>query len=232
MTVESNGEKSMRKPRAIAIDGPAGAGKTSLSKELAKQLGYIYIDTGAIYRSFALHKLWLSKEKGEPVSNSEALHTFDLEFFRGSDGVQHFYIYGKCVDEQLRTPEVSMEASNVGVDPEVRAALLDFQRKQAHGYDCIMEGRDIGTVVLPQADIKIFLTAQPEVRAMRRVKDLPAGTVYEDVLVDIQKRDLQDSTRAIAPLKPAEGAYELDNSNLTFEETVNEVLWLVHSRFK
>ena len=225
MTVVSTG-----KHVAVAIDGPAGAGKTSTAKTLAEQLDFTYIDTGAMFRAFSVHKLWLSKELGEPVSNETALNTFDFEFRQGEGVEQDVIVCGKRVNEFLRTPEVSMEASNVGTDPVVRAAMLALQRKMAETCDCIMEGRDIGTVVLPNAMLKIFLTAEPEIRAERRLKDLGEGHTLEEVLEDIKARDLQDSTRAVAPLKKADDAILLDNSNLTFEETVCEIMWLVHGR--
>ena len=150
---------------AIAIDGPAAAGKTTQAKILAKTLGYTYVDTGAIYRGFALHKIWLEKESGKKISCETALRTLDFEFARDKEGNQRVIIWGEDVTDYLRTPEVSMEASITSANPSVRAALLKFQTDQAAKGNVVMEGRDIGTVVLPDAQHKFFLTADPLVRA-------------------------------------------------------------------
>lgn len=229
-TMASSGKRYV----AVAIDGPAGAGKTSLAKELSKRLGYIYVDTGAIYRAFGIQKLWLQREHGdEPVTNMTVLNTFNLEYEKVLDGEPKLMVWGRCINEYLRLPEVSMEASNVGTDEHVRAALTEFMRKQAYGYDVIMEGRDIGTVVLPDAQVKIFLTADLPVRAERRFKELQsAGKVneFDKLLEDMRIRDEQDTNRTVSPLCPADDAVRMDNTRLTFEETVEIALGVVRSR--
>lgn len=229
----------LSKHLSVAIDGPAGAGKTSLAKELSKRSGFVYVDTGAIYRAFAVHKLWLSKEVAEKdsengtVTNETALRTFSIDFVRDEGGEQVITLFGENINPYLRTEEVSMEASNVGVDPAVRAALLELQRRQAYAYDVVMEGRDIGTVVLPNASLKIFLVADIEERARRRMKDLISDGKSPDyctVLEDMRRRDWQDTTRKVAPLRPACDSVHLDNTKMTFGQTVEYVLDLMRSR--
>lgn len=224
---------------AVAIDGPAGAGKTSTAKVLAKKLGYVYVDTGAIYRAFAVHKLWLTKEMSEkepeklPVTNEMALHTFDLDFGYDESGEQITRLFGEDITGYLRTPEVSMEASNVAADPAVREALLELQRRQSWAYDVVMEGRDIGTVVLPDAQVKIFLTASLTARANRRCKDLVAAGESVDyciVMEQLRARDWQDTTRKVAPLKEACGSEKIDNTDMTLEETVEKVMCIVGNK--
>lgn len=237
---ECSGEscESTVKHVAIAIDGPAGAGKTTTAKEVARRLGYIYVDTGALYRAFAVHKLWLSKEVAAkepgsgPVTNQTALNTFNLEFIH-ENGEQVMMLWGENINPYLRTEEVSMEASNVATDPDVRAALLELQRRQALAYDVVMEGRDIGTVILPDAQVKIFLTASLNERANRRFKALIAAgeaAAYCTVMEQLRARDWQDSTRTTAPLKPACDAVQLDNTDLSFEDTVEKVLSIVQAK--
>lgn len=228
-----------KKHVAVAIDGPAGAGKTTTAKAVAKALGYVYVDTGALYRAFAVHKLWLAKEMAEkepgggPVTNQMALNTFDLEFKWDENGEQITMLWGENINPYLRTEEVSMESSNVSADPAVRAALLELQRRQALAYDVVMEGRDIGTVVLPEAQVKIFLTAGLSARATRRFKALVADGEHADycsVMEQLRTRDWQDSTRAVAPLQPACDSVELDNTELPFEDTVAAVLRIVKEK--
>lgn len=232
-SVTGKGEEVIKRNHvAIAIDGPAGAGKTSLAKALSSKLGYVYVDTGAMYRAFAVHKLWLAQENAAPVENEMALNTFDIEFTHDADG-QHTILWGKCIDEYLRTPEVSMESSNVSADPAVRAALLDVQRKQAYAYDVVMEGRDIGSVVLPDAEVKIYLTAELAKRARRRYADLQAAgsdVKLGEVSSDLFIRDTQDMSREVAPLVQVEDAVLLDNSDLTFEETVEAALKIIREK--
>ena len=220
----------MSKYIAVAIDGPAGAGKTTQAKALAKELGYTYVDTGALYRGFAIHKLWLEKESGEKVSCETALNTFDFEFARDKEGNQRVIIWGEDVTDRLRTPEVSMEASTTSANPAVRAALLEFQRRQALKDNIIMEGRDIGTVVLPDAQVKIFLTADPEVRAERRVKqekEMGIDADFQETLAHMRKRDYQDTHREIAPLTQADDAALVDCTNTGIEETTEIMLQVI-----
>ncbi len=207
---------------SIAIDGPAGAGKSTLAKALASKLGYIYIDTGAMYRTVAL---WYIR-KGIDTKDRDAmlprLNDFVIDV-RNIDGVQHMFLDGEDVNGLIRTPEVSMGASNVAVVPEVRLKLVEIQRQLASRNDVIMDGRDIGTYVLPNAQLKIFLSATPEARARRRFLENTAKgieTPFEDVLTDMIARDKQDTERAFAPLKAAEDAVMLDNTTMTVEETI------------
>ena len=200
----------------IAIDGPAGAGKSSIAKAVAHEKGYIYVDTGALYRSIALFALENSLE-GESLVNSLDKINLSLEFI---DGSQHVIMNNNDISDKIRTPEVSMNASKVSAIPEVRKFLFGLQKKIAAENNIIMDGRDIGTVVLPDADLKVFLTASAEERANRRyreIKDMD-GVTYEQVLEDIKKRDYSDMHRDIAPLKQAEDAVLLDTTGMTVDE--------------
>ena len=209
----------------IAIDGPAGAGKSTIARAAAAKLGFIYVDTGALYRSIAYYAL----SKGADVKDAKAVESLLPEIrteLRFIDGVQHVFVNDEDVSGKIRTPEVSMGASAVSAIPAVRAFLFDLQKKIAAENNVIMDGRDIGTVVLPNAQLKIFLTASPEARADRRyaeLKDKPDAPTYESVLADIIKRDHDDSTRAIAPLKQAEDAVLFDTTALTLEESVEKI---------
>ena len=206
---------------SIAIDGPSGAGKSTLAKRLAKELGYIYVDTGAMYRSIGLYAL----RQGVAPKNADAVQALlpDIQLdIRLQDGSQHVYLNGEDVSTDIRAEAVGMAASAVSAHPAVRAFLLDTQRNLAKGQNILMDGRDIGTVVLPDATVKIFLTASPEARAERRRKELeekgqPAD--FATVLADIQQRDYQDTHRAVAPLKQAEDAVLVDSSDIDFEQT-------------
>ena len=206
---------------SIAIDGPSGAGKSTLAKRLAKELGYIYVDTGAMYRSIGLYAL----RQGVDPKNADAVQALlpDIELgIRLQDGSQHVYLNGEDVSTDIRAEAVGMAASAVSAHPAVRAFLLDTQRNLAKGQNILMDGRDIGTVVLPDATVKIFLTASPEARAERRRKELeekgqPAD--FATVLADIQQRDYQDTHRAVAPLKQAQDAVLVDSSDIDFEQT-------------
>lgn len=215
----------------IALDGPSGAGKSSLAKEIAKRLGIVYLDTGALYRTVGLY----AKKRGvDPKCESEVTPILaDLNVdVKIVDGSQQVYLNGECVGDAIRTPEMSMYASAVSAHPSVRAFLLDTQRAFARVSSVIMDGRDIGSVVLPDADVKIFLTASDEVRAERRLKELTEKgqkVTFEEVLDDMRRRDLADSTRAAAPLKQADGAVLLDNSNLDFEGTVIRALEIIET---
>ena len=217
----------------IAIDGPSGAGKSTLAKSLAKSLGFIYIDTGAMYRSIGLYALRKGIDiPNEPDAVSAVLNEINLTI-RHIDGVQHIFLNGEDVSEEIRKPEVSIAASNVAVLPAVRLKLVDLQRLLADKNNVIMDGRDIGTYVLPNADVKIFLTASVEDRAMRRFEELKqkgVATTYEEVLKDMKFRDANDSSRDFAPLKPAEDAILMDTTGNTLEQSVAQMSELVQSK--
>lgn len=217
----------------VAIDGPAGAGKSTISRKAASELGFIYIDTGALYRTVGLNALRL----GVDVNDSEAVTatlTEDLKVeLKFIDGEQRMFLCGEDVSDKIRTPEASSAASKVSAVPSVRAYLFDLQKKLAKENNCIMDGRDIGTVVLPEADVKIFLTASPEARAERRyleLKEKGMDVKLEDVLSDMIKRDYDDSHRAIAPLKQADDAILADTSELTLEQSIDLVINIIKER--
>ncbi len=219
----------------VAIDGPGGAGKSTISKTAAKHMGFVYIDTGAMYRAVALYCLenGVSSLKDEEKVTS-LLDKIQIDIDYKEDG-QHIYLNGEDVSQKIRTPEVSMGASDVSAIGSVREKMVSLQRALAESKNVIMDGRDIGTKVLPDADVKIFLTASCEVRAKRRFEELLEKGVtctYEDVLNDIKKRDKNDETRAISPLKPAEDSVLLDTSNLSFEGSLSKVLEIIRSRYK
>lgn len=211
----------------VAIDGPAGAGKSTIARKAAAELGYIYIDTGALYRTVGLAALRQEKDLKDFESIASVL-TDDLSVeLRFIDGEQRMFLNGEDVSEEIRTPDSSMAASAVSAVPKVRQYLFDLQKKLARENDCIMDGRDIGTVVLPDAQVKIFLTASPEARAKRRFDELSAKGMevsFDDVLSDMQKRDYDDSHRAIAPLKQADDAILCDTSNIGLEESIQLII--------
>ena len=216
--------------KSVAIDGPAGAGKSTLARRLAQRLGFLYVDTGAIYRTVGLYTL---RNRLAPEEVVPMLEKLDIRMEYDSGGVQRMRLNGEDVSEAIRVHEVSQRASQVAALPEVRAFLLDFQRRQAREHSVVMDGRDIGTVVLPNADVKSFLTASPEVRAKRRLLELeqrgqPAQ--YEQILQDIQDRDRQDRNRAAAPLRQAEDAVLLDTSGLDLEQSLTQMLEIVSGR--
>lgn len=216
----------------IAIDGPAGAGKSSVAKLVAKKLGYIYVDTGALYRTVGLYSIRKGYDTKDAQKVESTLKDINIEI-KFVDDTQHVFLNGEDVSEAIRTPEASMGASNVSAIPEVRKFLFDLQRDIAKENDCIMDGRDIGTVVLPNADIKIFLTASPEARAKRRYKELVEKgeqVDFNDVLDDINKRDYQDSHRKIAPLKQAEDAILVDNSDCNLEQGAELVMKIIKEK--
>lgn len=218
---------------AIAIDGPAGAGKSSLSKEVARELSFIYVDTGALYRTIGLaaSRKGISKEDKEGIVS--LLSEIEVKLAFNDEGTQIVLLNGEDVSGYIRTPQASMYASAVSAIPEVRAFLLDLQRNMAKNDNVIMDGRDIGTVVLPDAKIKIFLTASAEKRAMRRYKEnIEKGidVSYEDVLKDVNERDYNDSHRAIAPLKPADDSITVDTSDYDFEGSKNLLLKVIRER--
>ena len=206
----------------IAIDGPAGAGKSTIARSLASKLGYIYVDTGALYRAVGVNAM----RSGADTKNSEqvcaTLEGADVSL-RFVDGEQRVFLGEEDVSVAIRTPEASMAASNVSAIPKVRAFLFDLQRDIAAKNNCIMDGRDIGTVVLPNAEVKIFLTASAEVRAKRRYDELLAKGMqadYNQVLEEMIQRDYQDSHRAIAPLKQADDAVLVDTSDMNLEQVI------------
>lgn len=218
---------------AIAIDGPAGAGKSSLSKEVAKELSFIYVDTGALYRTIGLAASRKGLKKEDKAEIISMLNDIDVKLSFNDEGTQIVLLNGEDVSSYIRTPEASMFASAVSAIPEVRAFLLDLQRNMAKSDNVIMDGRDIGTVVLPDAKIKIFLTASPEKRAMRRHKEnIEKGidSTYEEVLKDVNQRDYQDSHREIAPLKPAEDSVLVDTSDYDFEGSKKLLLKVIKER--
>ncbi len=216
----------------IALDGPSGAGKSSLAKEISKRLGIVYLDTGALYRTVGLFVRKNNVDPHDEKAVEPLLSLLDIDVVI-EDGVQQVYLNGECVGDAIRTPEMSMYASAVSALPSVREFLLDTQRGFARRSSVIMDGRDIGSVVLPDADVKIYLTASDEVRAMRRTKELLAkgqDVTFEDVLSDMKKRDHADSTRAVAPaIKPAD-AITLDNSELDEEGTVKRALEIIEEK--
>lgn len=219
--------------RSIAIDGPAGAGKSTLARALARELGYLYVDTGAIYRTVALRAREAGADPSDPEQVAPLLEDLDLRMDYGGDGVQRMYLSGRDVTGAIRENEVSALASKVAALPVVREFLLDFQRKQAREHDVVMDGRDIGTVVLPQAGVKIFLTAAPEARARRRTLELHQrgqDADFDEILWEIRRRDEQDENRPVAPLRQAEDAVLLDTTNLDLKGSLEALLTLVRER--
>lgn len=206
----------------VAIDGPSGAGKSTLSRKLAEKLNFIYVDTGALYRTVGLYifRNGIDPKDAESVTAVLPKISVGLKFINGE---QHVYLNEEDVSAEIRIHEVSQYASLVSAIPAVRQFLFETQRKLAAEHDVIMDGRDIGTVVLPQADVKIFLTASAEVRARRRYEELlqrGQTVVYEQILEDVNRRDEQDMNRPVAPLKPAEDSVIVDNSGCTFNESL------------
>lgn len=209
----------------IAIDGPAGAGKSSVAKAVAAKLGFIYVDTGALYRSIGVNALRHGISTDDTVAVTSLLSETKVEL-KYVDGAQRVFLNGEDVSEAIRMPEASMAASNVSAIPEVRAFLLDLQRDMAKNNNVIMDGRDIGTVILPDAQYKFFLTASAEVRADRRFKELKEKGInvdYKELLDEIIQRDYNDSHRETAPLKQADDAILIDSSNMTIEESINAI---------
>lgn len=218
---------------SIAIDGPAGAGKSSLAKALAARLGFLYVDTGAIYRTVGLYVARQGGDCGDPEDVAARLPALRLSLTHGQDGRQHMLLGEEDVTEAIRENVVSRYASQVSAHPVVRAFLLEMQRDLARKHDVIMDGRDIGTVVLPQADVKIFLTASAEQRALRRFKELEARgqqVDLEKLRQEIVQRDYDDSHRAAAPLRQAEDAVVVDTSQLDLEQSLEALLTIVKER--
>ncbi len=211
---------------AIAIDGPAGAGKSTLARRCASHFSFLYVDTGAIYRTLGLAALRRGIDCKDAVAVTELLPQVDIRLRYNENGEQRMYLDGEDVSEEIRKPEISICASDVSAHADVRRYLLEMQRRLARENDVIMDGRDIGTVVLPNAEVKIFLTASAEERARRRMRDLEKKGIaqdYESILEDIRYRDRQDSGRAAAPLKAADDAVLVDTSELSFEESFEKL---------
>ena len=220
----------MAKMISVAIDGPAGAGKSTIARRLAQELGYRYVDTGAIYRTVAYFMdLWgVSPKDVDGVTRYIDELTVEIEY--DDDGIQHMIMNGMDVTEDIRSQEISQKASLISAHAVVREMLLDMQREMARRYNVIMDGRDIGTVVLPKATVKIFLTASPEVRAQRRTDELLAKgqkANYETVLKEIRQRDYQDTHREIAPLKMARDSVKVDTSDMNLEQAVETIRQIV-----
>ncbi len=219
---------------AIAIDGPAGAGKSTLARRIAAELGFIYVDTGALYRTVALYLLRraISAEETERVEAALADLQVDIRF---EQGVQQVYLNGERVSDRIRTPEVSMMASSASALPCVRRFLLEQQRQMARTHNVVMDGRDIGTVVLPDARVKIFLTASPEERARRRFEELiekGERVTLEEVLRDMKQRDAQDEGRAVAPLRPAPDAIRVDTTGETLERSTDRIANIIRQHME
>ena len=220
----------MAKTYSIAIDGPAGAGKSTVARRLAKELGYQYVDTGAIYRTVAYFlDLWgVSPKDIDGVTRYIDELTIQIEY--DEEGTQHMMMNGMDVTADIRTQDISQKASLVSAHAVVRDMLLDMQRDVAKKYNVIMDGRDIGTVVLPRADVKIFLTASPEVRAKRRTEELLAKgqkADYSQILKEIQQRDYQDTHREVAPLKLARDSVKVDTSDMDIEQVIGQIKTIV-----
>ncbi len=218
---------------SIAIDGPAGAGKSTMARRVAKELGYQYVDTGAIYRTVGYH-MWLMGIGPKDADGIRRLiDDVNIQIRYASDGAQHMILNGADVTDEIRTAQMAVYASGVSAQPVVRELLLDMQRELARTHDVVMDGRDIGTVVLPDADVKIFLTASDTVRAQRRFAELQASgekTSFEQVLRELRARDQQDTTRAVAPLRCAPDAVRLDTSEQTVDESVAEMLAVIREK--
>ena len=216
----------------IAIDGPAGAGKSSVSKRLAEILSYIYIDTGALYRAIGIYALRHNIDTKDKEKIEAVLENIKVSI-KHIDGTQRVFLNDEDVSDDIRTPNASMAASNVSAFPAVRDYLLSIQRDIASENNVIMDGRDIGTVILPKANIKIFLTATPEERARRRCEEMNQKgqcVEYKSLLKEIKERDFNDSNREIAPLKPADDAIIVDNTGFVFEQSVDAILEVIRSR--
>ena len=218
---------------SIAIDGPSGAGKSTLARSVAAELGYLYVDTGAIYRTIGYYAHVSGIDPKDEQAVVAALPKLKVELAYGEDGLQHMLLNGQDVTREIRLPEISLCASAVSAYPGVRAYLLEMQRQLARTHNVIMDGRDIGTVVLPEANVKVFLTASAEERARRRMLELEQrGTPqpFETILKDIQERDWNDTHRSAAPLRQAEDAVLLDTTELNFQESQEAILKIIRER--
>ena len=219
---------------AVAIDGPAGAGKSTIARAAAAQLGFVYVDTGALYRTIGLAVCRRGIDGTDVPGILATLPEIQVGLTY-QDGAQHVLLDGEDVSDAIRTPQISTYASQVSSVPEVRAYLLDLQRDLARRQSVIMDGRDIGTVILPDAKVKIFLTASPEKRAARRCAELREkgqDVTVESILADMERRDALDASRAVAPLKQAEDAVLVDTSDLTLEQSIEAVLTVIRDKMK
>ena len=217
---------------SIALDGPAGAGKSTIAKGAAKELGFIYVDTGALYRTVGLKFIREGFDTTLDCDIEEILKTIEVDI-KFIDGTQHVFLNGEDVSDLIRTPEASMMASAVSAKPPVRAFLLEMQRKLARENNVLMDGRDIATVVLPNATLKFFVTASVEERANRRYKELLEKGMdvnYDDIYKDIETRDYNDSHREIAPLKPAEDSIIFDTTGNTLQESIDAIMSIINER--
>lgn len=217
---------------SVAIDGPAGAGKSSIAKKAANRLGFVYVDTGALYRAVGYAAMEADIDINDEEQLGKLLEAVKIEI-KFQCGSRIILLNGKDVSDKIRTQSVSMMASNVSAVPKVRDFLFDLQVNMAQNNNVIMDGRDIGTVVLPNAQVKIFLTASPEVRAERRYKELiekGQNVKFEEVLDDIIKRDYQDTHRETAPLRPADDSVYIDTSDLTFNESVEKIISVIKEK--
>ena len=220
---------------SVAIDGPGGAGKSTAAKALAEKYGFAYVDTGAIYRTIGLAVQRAGALPTSEIQVAPVLEASRVDLDYDESGFQHMLLDGEDVSREIRLPEISSYASKVSALPQVRAALLELQREQARRRSVVMDGRDIGTIVLPNATVKVFLTAAPEVRAWRRWEELlRRGTPqpFDDVYREMAERDLRDSTRTAAPLKPAPDAVTVDSSRLSFDEVIAVLSRLVEGKQK
>ena len=218
---------------AVAIDGPSGAGKSTLARAIAGRLGYVYVDTGAIYRTIGYYIWKAGVDPRDGAAVAAELPKLRVELRYGDDGLQRMYLNGQDVSDAIRLPEVSRYASDVSAHPAVRSYLLEMQRDLARTHSVVMDGRDIGTVVLPDARVKVFLTASPEARAQRRMRELEQrGTPqpFAQVLEEIQQRDYNDTHRATAPLRQAADAVALDTTELNFQESEEALLCIIQKK--
>lgn len=222
------------KPISIAIDGPAGAGKSTMARKVAQDLGYVYVDTGAIYRTVGYYICLCGIGPRDVDGITRLINEVNLEIRYPGDGLQHMILNGQDVTEELRTPEMSDYASKISALKVVRDFLLDTQRDLARKHNVVMDGRDIGTVVLPHADVKIFLTASAEERARRRWEEMrqrgDQKTTYKAVLADLRERDRRDTNRAVAPLKCAADAVRLDTSGNTVEDSIEAIKEIIRKK--
>ena len=220
----------MTKHKSIAVDGPSGAGKSTLAKLLARRLGFLYVDTGAIYRTVGLRAYRAGVDPEDEAAVTALLDGLDIELKYGADGLQHMYLDGEDVTDAIRQHVISRYTSGVSAIPAVRAFLLERQRDMAREHDVIMDGRDIGTVVLPHAQVKIYLTASSMVRAKRRYDELIAkgeSCDLEKIRQDIEDRDYRDMHRETSPLKQAEDAVLVDTSDMTIEQVIDRIVALI-----